>query len=301
MTRARELTGCPATVSSDSKLPTTAPLDRQRRRAWGPVWGGHRARPETAAAVRPFAPPPAARYLYFACCEVIAWKTTRSSSRKACSPTTSGSRRRCARWWCGRSPHVAANGLPGEHHFYLTFRTDHPGVVIPPRLRAQYPQEMTIVLQHQFWDLKMDDEAGLISVGLSFGGVPASLVIPLDAVTGFADPHVRYGLRFRAGRPAADDRRGAGTRAPNRDRTKPRPSDAAGGQPRCVPPPAAAEGLADREHAMNAPMPRPSGFPLFADVPAGTGPHAVEAAADRAACAPRPATARRCCASRPMR
>ena len=95
--------------------------------------------------------------------------------------------------------HVAENGLPGEHHFYLTFRTDHPGVVVPPRLRAQYPQEMTIVLQHQFWDLKMDTEAGLISVGLSFGGVPASLAIPLGAVTGFADPHVRYGLRFRTG------------------------------------------------------------------------------------------------------
>ena len=93
--------------------------------------------------------------------------------------------------------HVAANGLPGEHHFYLTYRTDYPGVVMPPRLRAQYPQEITIVLQHQFWDLKMDDEAGLISVGLSFGGVPASLVVPLGAVTGFADPHVRYGLRFR--------------------------------------------------------------------------------------------------------
>jgi hypothetical protein len=93
--------------------------------------------------------------------------------------------------------YAAANGLPGEHHFYLTFRTDHPGVVIPPRLRAQYPQEMTIVLQHQFWDLKMDTETGLVSVGLSFGGVPASLVIPLAAVTGFADPHVRYGLRFR--------------------------------------------------------------------------------------------------------
>jgi hypothetical protein len=56
---------------------------------------------------------------------------------------------------------------------------------------------MTIVLQHQFWDLKMDDESGLISVGLSFGGVPASLVIPLGAVTGFADPYVRYGLRFQ--------------------------------------------------------------------------------------------------------
>lgn len=93
--------------------------------------------------------------------------------------------------------HVAANGLPGEHHFYLTFRTDYPGVVMPPRLRTQYPQEMTIVLQHQFWDLKMDDEAGVISVGLSFGGVPASLVIPLGAVTGFADPYVRYGLRLQ--------------------------------------------------------------------------------------------------------
>jgi uncharacterized protein len=93
--------------------------------------------------------------------------------------------------------YVVANGLPGEHHFYITFRTDHPGVVMPPRLRAQYPQEMTIVLQHQFWDLKMDEEAGLISVGLSFGGVPALLVIPLGAVTGFADPYVRYALRFR--------------------------------------------------------------------------------------------------------
>jgi hypothetical protein len=92
--------------------------------------------------------------------------------------------------------HVAANGLPGEHHFYLTFRTDHPGVVIPARLRAQYPQEMTIVLQHQYWDLKFDEATGVIGVGLSFGGVPASLAIPLSAVTGFADPFVRYGLRF---------------------------------------------------------------------------------------------------------
>ncbi len=92
--------------------------------------------------------------------------------------------------------HVAANGLPGDHHFYLTFRTDHPGVVMPPRLRAQYPQEMTIVLQHQFWDLKMDEEAGLISVGLSFGGVPSTLVVPVGAVAAFADPYVRFGMRF---------------------------------------------------------------------------------------------------------
>jgi hypothetical protein len=99
--------------------------------------------------------------------------------------------------------YAAANGLPGQHHFYITFRTDHPGVVIPPRLRAQYPQEMTIVLQHQFWDLRMDDKAGLISVGLSFGGVASTLVVPLAALTAFADPHVRYGLRFQVARPDA--------------------------------------------------------------------------------------------------
>ncbi len=94
--------------------------------------------------------------------------------------------------------HAAANGLPGGHHFYVTFRTDHPGTVIPARLRAQYRDEMTIVLQHQFWDLTVDEMAGLFSVGLSFGGVASTLQIPLAAVTAFADPHVKYGLRFRA-------------------------------------------------------------------------------------------------------
>jgi hypothetical protein len=97
--------------------------------------------------------------------------------------------------------HAGAHGLPGQHHFYITFRTDHPGVAIPPRLRAQYPQEMTIVMQHQFWDLKADEQTGLISVGLSFGGTPASLVIPLEAVTAFADPAVRFGLAFRPAMP----------------------------------------------------------------------------------------------------
>lgn len=82
--------------------------------------------------------------------------------------------------------HAATHGLSGEHHFYLTFRTDHPGVAIPARLVAQYPEEITIVLQHQFWDLKVQDDA--FSVGLSFGGVPAALTVPYDALTGFADP-----------------------------------------------------------------------------------------------------------------
>ena len=93
--------------------------------------------------------------------------------------------------------YAAVNGLPGAHHFYVTFRTDFPEVVVPTRLLAQYPTEMTIVLQHQFWDLKVDEAAARVSVGLSFGGVPSILTIPLRAVVGFADPHVRHGLRFR--------------------------------------------------------------------------------------------------------
>jgi hypothetical protein len=97
--------------------------------------------------------------------------------------------------------YAGANGLPGEHHFYLSFRTDHPDCVVPPRLRAQYPHEMTIVLQHQFWDLVVDEAGGLMSVGLSFGGVPSTLRIPLAAITAFADPYMRFGLRFSAEAP----------------------------------------------------------------------------------------------------
>jgi hypothetical protein len=92
--------------------------------------------------------------------------------------------------------HAAAEGLPGQHHFYLTFRTDYPGVVIPPRLRAKYPQEMTIVLQHQFDNLTVDEAGRVFGVSLSFGGVASSLTVPLDAVSAFADPHVQFGLRF---------------------------------------------------------------------------------------------------------
>lgn len=92
--------------------------------------------------------------------------------------------------------HAGQHGLPGEHHFYLTFRTDHPGVQIPGHLKARYPEEMTIVIQHQFWDLKVDRVAQTVSIGLSFGGVPAKLVIPIASMTAFWDPHVRVGLRF---------------------------------------------------------------------------------------------------------
>src|SRR5829696_7210679 len=99
--------------------------------------------------------------------------------------------------------HAAEHGLPGEHHFYLTFRTAHPGVAMPGHLRARYPQEMTIVLQHKFWDLSVDKQAGTFSVRLSFGGVAALLTVPFGALAAFADPHVRFGLRFESAMPVA--------------------------------------------------------------------------------------------------
>ncbi|WP_372623989.1 SspB family protein [Falsiroseomonas sp.] len=92
---------------------------------------------------------------------------------------------------------AARKGLPGEHHYYLTFRTDHPEAKLPGHLRARYPQEMTIVLQHQFEALTVDRAQNLFSVRLYFGGVPSTLVVPFDALTGFADPAVRFGLRFQ--------------------------------------------------------------------------------------------------------
>ncbi|GBQ96150.1 hypothetical protein AA0522_0723 [Gluconacetobacter liquefaciens NRIC 0522] len=110
--------------------------------------------------------------------------------------------------------HVGREGLPEGHHFYITYRTDWPGVVLPARLRAQYPHEITIVLQHQFWDLKVDEDAQTISVGLSFGGVGSILVIPVDAVTAFADPHIRLALRFTPPEPADEEEAPAELAAP---------------------------------------------------------------------------------------
>lgn len=86
------------------------------------------------------------------------------------------------------------DGLPGEHHFYISFQTDFPGVRLSNRLREKYPQEMTIVLQHQFWDLNVTEHT--FEVGLSFSGVPERLLIPFDALTGFFDPSVQFGLKF---------------------------------------------------------------------------------------------------------
>jgi len=87
-------------------------------------------------------------------------------------------------------------GLPGGHHFYITFKTKMAGVSIPKHLAERFPDEMTIVIQHRFWDLKVEDDR--FTVGLSFGGVPATLVVPFAAVTDFVDPAVDFSLKFQA-------------------------------------------------------------------------------------------------------
>jgi hypothetical protein len=89
---------------------------------------------------------------------------------------------------------AAEHGLPGDHHFFITFLSKAEGVKISPRLLAQYPEEMTIILQHQFWDLTVTEDR--FEVGLSFGGIPERLVVPFSAIKSFFDPSVQFGLQF---------------------------------------------------------------------------------------------------------
>ena len=106
---------------------------------------------------------------------------------------------------------VAKEGLPGEHHFYITFRTHAPGVRLSTAMREQYPDVMTIILQHQFWDLSVSETN--FEVGLSFRNVPERLLVPFDAVTEFYDPSVQFGLKFEVEEPAPED--GANDLEPN--------------------------------------------------------------------------------------
>ncbi len=105
---------------------------------------------------------------------------------------------------------VAEHGLPGEHHFYIGFRTNAPGVEVPSFVRAQYPEEMRIILQHQFWGLTVTPEA--FSVLLNFGGSRQRLTVPFAALTMFVDPSADFGLPFgiapeagAAAEPAAEE------------------------------------------------------------------------------------------------
>jgi hypothetical protein len=96
--------------------------------------------------------------------------------------------------------HVNKFGLPGEHHFFISFQTEFPGVQISPQLKSRYPEEITIVVQHQFWDLKIARDH--FSLMLSFNNIPEKLVVPFDALTAFADPSIKFGLQFHGKSPA---------------------------------------------------------------------------------------------------
>ena len=97
---------------------------------------------------------------------------------------------------------AAEHGLPGEHHFFITFLSTADGVKLSPRLLAQYPEEMTVILQHQFWDLVVTDDR--FEVGLSFGGIPERLVVPFNSIKSFFDPSVQFGLQFEPADAAAE-------------------------------------------------------------------------------------------------
>jgi hypothetical protein len=143
---------------------------------------------------------------------------------------------------------TAKKGLPGEHHFFITFDTRAAGVRLSARMREQYPEEMTIVLQHQFWDLKVTEDN--FEVGLSFGGVPETLLVPFEAIRSFFDPSIQFGLQFET----LDESGQQGAAAPKvtkrdeKPKTKPRlparhdakkPAPPAAAPARAEPPPAA--------------------------------------------------------------
>jgi len=98
---------------------------------------------------------------------------------------------------------IARSGLPGDHHFYISFATQAPGVSMSRRLKEKYPEEMTIVLQHRFWDLTVTDER--FEVKLTFDGIPERLVIPFKTVKVFFDPSVRFGLQFESSEPPREE------------------------------------------------------------------------------------------------
>jgi hypothetical protein len=137
---------------------------------------------------------------------------------------------------------AAKKGLPGEHHFKISFDTTSPGVQLSARMRAQYPAEMTIVLQHQFWDLAVSDTT--FEVGLSFGGVGEKVVVPFTAITAFFDPAVQFGFQFEiveAQPENADAAHGADTaKAPKPADKAATPLPAPAGKTEALPAPAAA-------------------------------------------------------------
>lgn len=118
---------------------------------------------------------------------------------------------------------VAEHGLPGDHYFYIGFRTDAPGVEVPRSLRDRYPEEMTVVIQHQFWDLEVDDD--LFSITLAFNTSRQRLTVPFTALTAFADPSAEFALRFEQQAPEPEEEP-----APAPEAEKPAPSPSSSGK-----------------------------------------------------------------------
>jgi len=140
---------------------------------------------------------------------------------------------------------TARKGLPGDHHFYISFDTRADGVRMSERLRTQYPDEITIILQHQFWDLKVNEEG--FEVGLSFGGVPERLAVPFEAIKGFFDPSVQFGLQFEEVVEGEERPVPANVQEPAKKKRLPAAAPAASSDPAPMPRPAAATPSAKRE------------------------------------------------------
>jgi uncharacterized protein len=158
---------------------------------------------------------------------------------------------------------VAKKGLPGEHHFKITFNTAAPGVRLSDRLRAQYPETMTIILQHQFWDLAVGERA--FEVGLAFGGISERLAVPFDSIVAFYDPAVEFGFQFEAIEAAAGER---GDAAKDAAKAAPAREDKSAQKPAALPPGKSAAGKKFEPAAPSGATEPPSGGD---DKPGGGG------------------------------
>ncbi len=144
---------------------------------------------------------------------------------------------------------AARNGLPGEHHFNISFKTQAPGVVLPNAIRQKYPDEMTIILQHEFWDLVVDADG--FEVSLNFSRKPERLKIPFDAIVGFSDPSVPFGFKLEPRESSAAPAPTPPAAAPPRQR--PEPATPAKSQPAPLPAPAPGKPAASRQAGAEAP------------------------------------------------
>ena len=158
---------------------------------------------------------------------------------------------------------VAKKGLPGEHHFKITYNTAAPGVRLSDRLRAQYPETMTIILQHQFWDLAVGERA--FEVGLAFGGISERLAVPFDSIVAFYDPAVQFGFQFEAIETTAGER---GDAAKDAAKAAPAREDKSAQKPAALPPGKSAAGKKSEPAAPSGATEPPSGGD---DKPGGGG------------------------------